>query len=53
MSESVIERFRVRFFRTFGKRLLPWSPLDWLEDPAQVDRLLGTAPSDLALETEE
>lgn len=45
MSESVLERFRVRFFRTFGKRLLPWSPLDHLDDPEIVDQLLAKAPS--------
>lgn len=50
MSEAVIERFRVRFFRTFGRRLLPWSPLDYCEDPDTVDTLLGKAPSPLAME---
>ena len=45
MSDSVVDRFRKRFFRTFGLRLLPWSPLDYTEDPAVVDSLLGKAPS--------
>lgn len=44
-SEATADRFRKRFFRTFGLRLLPWSPLDWLGDRALVETLLGGAPS--------
>ena len=52
MSESVLERFRVRFFRTFGKRLLPWSPLDHLDDPDLVDQMVSKAPSAVMPEDE-
>lgn len=48
LSDSVADRFRKRFYRTFGHRLLPWSPLDWLGDREQVDALVGTTPSRLA-----
>lgn len=44
-SDATVERVRKRFFRTFGKRLVPWSPLEWLEGEAAVDALLGTGPS--------
>ena len=44
LSEGVAERFRKRFYRTFGLKLLPWSPLDWLDDRAAVDGLLSKAP---------
>lgn len=44
-SEAVIERVRKRFFRTFGKRLVPWSPLDWLEDERAVEAMLAMGPS--------
>lgn len=47
LSESTADRFRKRFFQTFGLRLLPWSPLDWLEESSMVDSLLGSAPSPL------
>ena len=45
LSEGAVERVRKRFHRTFGKRLAPWSPLDWLEDDGAVDALLGKGPS--------
>jgi len=44
-SEAVAERFRKRFFRTFGFKLVPWSPLDWLGDPKLVNGLLARAPA--------
>ncbi|MBX2803859.1 MAG: recombination-associated protein RdgC [Myxococcales bacterium] len=49
LSEGMAERFRKRFFRTFGLKLLPWSPLDWLEDRTQVDALLSKAPMPVQL----
>ena len=48
MSDAVSDRFRKRFFRTFGFRLVPWSPLDWVKDEPTVDGLLNKAPSVLA-----
>lgn len=50
-SETVCDRVRRRFHRTFGLQLVPWSPLDFLEDEAQCDALMSTAPSSLREET--
>lgn len=44
-SDAMIERVRKRFYRTFGKRLAPWSPLDWMDDAAAIDDLLSRGPS--------
>ncbi len=52
LSESVADRFRKRFFRTFGHKTLPISPLDWLASKKQVDALLSKAPSPVQLGTE-
>ncbi len=49
LSESTGERFRKRFFRTFGLKLVPWSPLDWLEDQEMVASLLSKAPMPVQL----
>jgi DNA recombination-dependent growth factor C len=49
LSETVAERFRKRFFRTFGLKLIPWSPLDFVGDRDLVDGLLGGSPSSLQL----
>lgn len=46
-SDSVVERFRKRFFRTFGKKLVPWSPLDWLTSTSDVEQLLSVGGSTL------
>lgn len=48
MSDAVADRFRKRFFRTFGMRIVPWSPLDWVSSSDEVDGLLNKAPSVLA-----
>lgn len=45
LSDAISDRFRKRFFRTFGLRLVPWSPLDWLQDRALVESLIGRAPT--------
>lgn len=49
LSEGTADRFRKRFFRTFGLKLVPWSPLDFLEDRGLVDALLSKAPSPVQL----
>ncbi|MFT6144266.1 MAG: recombination associated protein RdgC [Myxococcota bacterium] len=51
-SDSVVDRFRKRFFNSFGMRLVPWSPLDWLGDGPAVEKMMNSAPSFLAMETE-
>ena len=43
LSEGTGERFRKRFHRTFGLKLVPWSPLDWLDNDEAVNTLMGTA----------
>jgi len=48
MSDAIADRFRKRFFRTFGLRCIPWSPLDFLTDSEVVDSLLHKAPSVMA-----
>lgn len=44
LSETIAERVRKRFFQTFGMRLVPWSPMDWLDAPT-VERMLVLPPS--------
>ena len=46
LSEGTADRFRKRFFRTFNLRLVPWSPMEWVE-PGKVEPLLGTGPASL------
>ena len=43
LSESSADRFRKRFLRTFGLKLVPHSPLDWL--PGSADALLNATPA--------
>ncbi len=49
LSEGVAERFRQRFFRTFGQKIVPWSPLDWLETSETMDALLAQPPMPVQL----
>lgn len=49
LSESASDRFRKRFFRTFGLKLVPWSPLEWLDVPAR-EALIVRAPTDIVRE---
>ena len=46
-SANTLERVRKRFFQTFGVKLVPWSPLAWIDDAATVDELVGQAPSEV------
>jgi recombination associated protein RdgC len=47
LSSSTHERFKKRFHRTFGLKLVDWSPLDWLADAHTAQALLATAPAEL------
>lgn len=50
LSEGMADRFRKRFFRTFGLTLVPWSPLDFVAStPGRIDKLLSTPPSPVQL----
>jgi len=50
LSEGMADRFRKRFYRTFGLTLVPWSPLEYLgADAGAVDRLVASAPSPVQL----
>jgi recombination associated protein RdgC len=49
LSESVAERYRKRFHRTFGAKLVPWSPLDFLDDRTMVEGLLTGVPTPMQL----
>ncbi len=44
LSEGGADRFRKRFLRTFGLKLVPFSPLDWVEGDLGE---LATAPTTL------
>ena len=44
-SANTLERVRKRFFQTFGLKLEPWSPMEWIDVPDLVDGLMGQAPS--------
>lgn len=43
-AERAADRFRRLFTRTFDLQLVPWSPLEWVEDPAVADGLITGAP---------
>ena len=45
LSEGTAERFRKRFFRTFGLTLVPWSPLDFLEKSEDVETIMSSSPA--------
>ncbi len=50
LSEGMADRFRKRFYRTFGFTLVPWSPLEYLgDDTDRIDALVGCAPSPVQL----
>jgi len=43
-AEGVGDRFRKRFYRTFGRTATPMPPMFWVEDDSVMDALLTTAP---------
>jgi DNA recombination-dependent growth factor C len=45
LSTRIGERLPSLFFRTFGLRLVPWSPLDWLDDVELREGLMSTTPT--------
>lgn len=47
LSTTAGERFQKLFYRTFGLKLVPWSPLDWLGERDDVSRLLAVGPTNL------
>ncbi len=50
LSEGMADRFRKRFYRTFGMTLVPWSPLEYVQgDPGRIDALVACAPSPVQL----
>jgi hypothetical protein len=44
-SPAVMEDIRKLFFKTFGLRLVVFSPLDWLAEVGPLDEMLETVPS--------
>lgn len=43
--DAASDRLRKRFFRTFGRKLVPFSPLEWArEEPGMVDGLISSQP---------
>ena len=50
LSEGMADRFRKRFYRTFGRKLIPWSPLEYVgDDDGCLDALIASAPSPVQL----
>jgi recombination associated protein RdgC len=47
LSETSADRFKKRFHRTFGLKLVAWSPLDWLQDEDSTERMLSVGPANL------
>jgi DNA recombination-dependent growth factor C len=47
LAEKPTDAFRKRFFQTFGMKMIPWSPLDWLGSRGDAERLLASAPNEL------
>lgn len=45
LSDGVADRFRKRFFQTFGLKLVPWSPLDYCSTGSMVEQLIAKTPS--------
>lgn len=41
-ADSTCDEIRKRFFRTFGLRLIPHSPLDWIRDSSLVESLTNS-----------
>jgi hypothetical protein len=44
LSDSIADRVRKRFHRTFGLELVPWSPLDALPAGAVRESVMNTSP---------
>jgi hypothetical protein len=47
LSEKQADRFRTRFLRTFGLKLIAWSPLDDLGDVDLREALISGSPTPL------
>lgn len=45
LSESTSDRFRKRFLRTFGLKLIPWSPAEWVGEHDAREALLASTPA--------
>jgi hypothetical protein len=48
LSDTDAEQIRKRFYQSFGLRLVPWSPLDYLATPEAAEAMLAVAPAQLA-----
>ena len=46
LSDGVADRFRKRSFQTFGLKLVPAAPLDWVEAD-EADEMVGRSPANL------
>lgn len=47
LAEGAADKVRKRFFRTFGCKLMPYSPLDWAHtaQPELTEAILATSPT--------
>jgi len=43
-SNATLERIQKRFFQTFGLKLNPWTPVEWLDSDDTVENLLSLSP---------
>jgi recombination associated protein RdgC len=53
LSDSSADRFKKRFHRTFGLKLVAWSPLDWLDGADSTERILSVSPANLQIDIRE
>lgn len=53
-SDLVCDTIRKRFFRTFGLKMVPFSPLEWIKsEPVMVSDMLAASPSSINTIVEE
>jgi recombination associated protein RdgC len=45
LSDSSADRFKKRFYRTFGLKMVNWSPLDWVGGDDATERMLAVGPA--------
>lgn len=44
-SDTTCDEIRKRFFRTFARKLIPHSPIDWIENSTLMEQIIITSPT--------